>query len=40
MIDLTKKLKKKKKKLEEQEIEEEGMHPYHEEYVKEGIVKR
>ncbi len=31
--------KKKKKKLEETYIEEEGTHPYHEEYVKEGIVK-
>lgn len=31
--------KKKKKRLEDQSIEEDGTHPYHEEYVKEGIVK-
>ena len=31
--------KRKKKKLEEAEIEEEGTHPYHEEYVREGVVK-
>ncbi len=32
--------KKKKKQLEDLEIEEEGMYPYHEEYTKEGIVKK
>lgn len=31
--------KKKKKKLEEYEIEEEGTHPIHERYTKEGVVK-
>ncbi|KHO48917.1 MAG: hypothetical protein QT02_C0011G0002 [archaeon GW2011_AR9] len=32
--------RKKKKKLEEREIEEEGMYPIHEEYTKEGTVKK
>lgn len=36
--DLFKK-RKKKKKLGEREIEEDGMHPVHEKYTKEGIVK-
>lgn len=31
--------KRKKKRLAEQEIEEEGMHPVHEKYTQEGIVK-
>ncbi len=31
--------KKRKKKLDEIDIEEEGMHPVHERYTKEGIVK-
>lgn len=35
-----KKKKRKKKKLDELEIEEEGTHPYHEKYTKEGIVKK
>ena len=33
------KLKKKKKKLKKKKIEEEGTHPYHEEYVEEGIIR-
>ena len=32
--------KRKKKKREDQEIEEESMYPIHEEYTKEGTVKR
>ena len=35
-----KKKKSKKKKLEDEEIEEQGTHPYHEEYVKEKIIKQ
>jgi len=31
--------KKKKKRLKEWEIEEEGTHPYHEEYTKEKVIK-
>ena len=31
--------KKKKKRLEYLEIEEEGTHPYHEKYTKEGVIK-
>ncbi len=31
--------RRKKKRLEEMEIEEEGMHPVHEKYTKEGIIK-
>ena len=34
------KKKKKKNKLEDLEIEEEGTHPYHEEYVKEKVIKK
>lgn len=37
--ELEKRKRKKKKKLEELEIEEEGMHPLHEKYTKEGIIK-
>lgn len=36
---LSKKKKKKKELDEENEIEEEGTHPYHEHYAHEGIVK-
>ena len=31
--------KKKKKNLEDLGIEEEGTHPYHEKYTKEGVIK-
>ena len=34
-----KKSKKKREHWQNQEIEEEGTHPYHEKYTKEGIVK-
>ncbi len=37
--ELLKQKKKKKKRLDEWEIEEEGTHPVHERYTKEGIVK-
>jgi hypothetical protein len=37
--ELLKRKKKKKKRLEDIEIEEEGTHPVHEKYTKEGIVK-
>lgn len=32
-------VRRKKKKLDQWEIEEEGTHPVHEKYTKEGIVK-
>ncbi len=37
---MQRKKKKKEKDLEDMEVEEEGTHPYHEEYTKEGVVKK
>lgn len=37
--EFLKRKKKKKRRLEEMKIEEEGTHPVHERYTKEGVFK-